>query len=329
MRGFLLLVIPKAHFGDIILLKRLPDGTFISGSKDNCVYKWDENGKLVKIIDEIEPQYRVDTDWITAATTLNNSHFITGKRNGVISLWRTEGRFVKNISVDFQKKRTQHVSHEYNQRRVTCLAQGLDPLNPTFFAGFPTEFEEYNLMESKAVASTVVHRNDWTYCIHPVAVDTILTVIAAGVEEWKKKDDKWSHSTTVIKEKRVKGEQRAFITSLKELDRQTFVLSDMKGAIKHLDIKTGKIVKEWSEHTKIVWTTEPLSATGFASCGDDTSIKIWDIRQKESVKTIKDAGRPVNTLLNLKENLLVAGTSIPGEETVGKEADIRFYDLRK
>lgn len=322
-----LLGITKAHLGDIIILKRLADGTFISGSKDNCVYKWDENGKLVRIIDEIEPHYQLETDWITAAAVINNSHFITGKRNGVISLWRSEGRHVKNISVNFQTKPTQHISHEHNQRRVNCLAAGLDPTNPTFFVGFPTEFEEYSLIEGKAVAATQVHRNDWTYCIHPYTPDTLFSVTAASVHAWKKSNDKWNYTATLLKEKKVKGEQRAFITSLKELSN-SLMISDMKGSIKQLDIQQGKIVKEWNEHTKIVWTTEPLSTTAFASCGEDKMIKIWDVRQPKSVKTIADAGTIVNSLLKLKENLLIAGTSLPDGAPKNTGADIRFYDYR-
>lgn len=324
----LLLVIPKAHLGDITLLKRLTDATFISGSKDNCVYKWDETGKLVQIIDEVEPQYQTETDWITAAAVINRSHFVTGKRNGVISLWRSEGGFVKNIPVNFQRKRIQHISHEHNQRRVTCLAEGIDPCNPSFFVGFPTEFEEYNLIEGQTIASTVVHSNDWPWCIHPYSADSLFTVVGANVEAWKKKEGQWNYSATLLKQTKVKGEQRAFITSLKELDRPSnaFILSDMKGAIKQLDIQQSAIVSEWKEHTNIIWSTEPLNPTTFASCSEDATIKIWDVRQKGSARTVTDIGRSVNALLKLKENLLLAGT---GSAADSKEADIRFYDYRK
>lgn len=319
----------NVHEGDIHILMPLSDGHFITGAKDNCIYKWNENGDLVKTVDDVEPIYQSDKNWITAAERINKQYWVSGKRNGEINLWRTSGEHVRRIKLNFP--RGPQYSHELNRKRVMCIAKGLNPENPTIFVGAPTEFEEYNLIEGKSVASTVVDRNDWPYCIFPLAEDSLLLVIGGRIESWKKSQEKWNFSAPVLGEgKKIKG-QRQFISSLKPLNAPLFTLSDFAGAVKALDISTQKIVKEWREHEKRVWTTEPLSNRSFASCGEDGLIKIWDLAEQKSVRTIGEPNaREVNALLNFKPNLLIAGTgtsATPGD--ADRRAQLRFYDLRK
>lgn len=326
----------NAHDGDIHLLMRLSDGNFITGSKDNCVYKWNLNGDLVRKVDDVEPNYQFESDWITAAKPINQEYWVTGRRNGAINLWKTNGDHVKKIKLNFPRQPS-FSTQELNQKRIMCISKGLNPENPTLFVGLPTEFEEYNLVEGKSIASTVVDKTDWPYCIHPLSEDSLLVVIGGRIEAWKKKVSKWNFSSIVLPEgkKNTQSEGkpvRPFITSLKQLNQTTYALTDFVGGVKIFDLGSQKVVEEWREHQKIVWTAEPLSNETFATGGEDGYVKIWDLRLKNSIRTIGEPTdlRQVNALLNPEGNLLIAGTSIAKVmNEIDTSAQLRFYDLKK
>ncbi len=135
-------VIPNAHWGDIHGLKLLSDGTIVSGSKDNSLCKWNKEGKMVKMVHEVEPSLAGEKEWITAMGVASEDFWVSGDRSGRVSLWSTDGDFIRNITPKLPK--SGHVSNVYNQKRVTCFAAGLNPQNPALFIGFPTLFDEYS-----------------------------------------------------------------------------------------------------------------------------------------------------------------------------------------
>ncbi len=336
----LLYVVSGIHYGAIHGLVGLSDGTFLSGSEDNSIYKWNENGDVVREVEEVEPSEQSEKNWITAMTAVNSRYFVTGKRSGVLSLWKTSGDKVRNLWLNFPHHPS-HISKPLNERRITALAPGLDPDSPSVFVCRPTEFEEFDLIEGKSVSSTKVDQNDWPYTIKPLSVNRVLVAIGCRIEAWAKGNDKkWNRSATVLEEgsstktanpRPTKHKpfflQRPFISSLAELDkeRNLFALSDFTKTVKVLDVTTGAVVRSWSEHEQMrVWSTEKLSKETFASCGEDGQVKIWDIREERSVHTLNNSKRSINALLNLQGSILVAGS------TGGREsADMFFYDLKK
>lgn len=331
-------VIKKAHLDDIHALKKLSDGTFVSGSKDNSLYKWSERGDLVSVVDEVEPSLQSERNWITAIQVLNDEYWLSGQRNGQISLWKTNGGFVREIKLPLPKIGT-HVSHMHNARRVTCLAAGLDAHKPSFFVGFPTMFDEFNFIEGRTSSSTKVSPNDWMYCIHPLTKESILGVVAATVGIWSKTEVGWNLRETLIeesfKERHHRGVkvQRPFVSDLKPLvdSPNHFGLSLLNGQVKVLDISSrGKIVQEWNEHQGRVWSIEPIGPNTFASSGEDRSIRFWDQRHGSgSVHTIADHVGQVTSMLSLNDHILIAGTCPERALESIEGAQIRFYDLRK
>ena len=329
-------IIHDAHHGDIHSLIKLSDQTFVSGSKDNSMYKWDMYGKRVKVVDEVEPTAQNERDWITAMTVLNDEYWISGKRNGRIDLWNTQGEYIRRINLKMPSK--EHYSHEYNKRRVTCLAPNLDYLKPGFFAGFPTMFDEFNLFAERTESVTKTSQNDWVYCVEPLSPSRLLAVTACTLDLWEKKDNQWTKEKNVIWEGKkrkieINGKtiyQRPFISSLKPLDYQNsqYILSMFDGSTRVLNLKTQKIVKTFREHHGRVWSVEPISKHVFASSGEDRTIKFWDVRQSQSVHTIADHVGQVTAMLKLSDSVLIAGTC-PETNGSNQNAQIRFYDIRK
>jgi WD40 repeat protein len=333
----LLCVIPNAHLDDIHALKRLSDGTFVSASKDNSMYKWNTIGERVRTVYEVEPTQRNERDWGTALEVINAEYWVSGERSGRISLWKTNGTYVKDIQPKLPKQGS-HVSNKYNSQRITCFANGLNTNKPSFFVGLPTMFDEFNFIEGRTEFSTKVHSNDWVYAICPLQQKKILIVTGCNVDVWSKDNDRWNHSGNLISEVRQSRTrrshtkpQRPFISSLVPLNssKELFGLSIFDGSVKVLDIVQKTVVLQWKEHKGRVWAIESITPQLFASSGEDRTIKFWDTRSKKSVYTIPDHIGQVSAMLSWDQHTLIAGTCPEDAVSNNQGAEIRIYDVRR
>lgn len=334
----LLQIIHNAHLDDIHSLKKLADGTFVSGSKDNSIYKWNERGELVKVVKEVEPTQQSTRNWITAIQAVNSAYWVSGERSGKVMLWRTEGDFVKEINVSLPSPDT-HVSHQYNAQRVSCIAAGLTRDKPSLFVGCPTMFSEYNLIEGCPESITTVHDNDWVYCIHPLNDRSILTATGGTVDLWNRSEIGWTRHHTILaegerKQLTISGQlrnQRPFISSLTPFagSENLFSIALFDESVQAVDINTGQVIHRWSEHQGRVWQTESLGESRFASSGEDGTIKIWDLNSPQSIHTVADYSGPVSSMLHFDEHTLIGGSCPERAMTIGQGAQIRFYDTRK
>ncbi|MCP5508852.1 MAG: GNAT family N-acetyltransferase [Chlamydiales bacterium] len=330
-------IIHDAHEGDIHGFIKLSDGTFVSGSKDNSMYKWNQRGERVRIVDEVEPTAQNERNWVTAMAVLNDEYWISGLRNGKICLWDTAGAYIRQVKMKLPSRH--HVSHEFNTRRVTCLAAGLNPNKPSFFAGFPTMFDEFNLIAERTECVTKTSNNDWVYCIEPLTQNKLLSVTGCTVDLWEKRELQWVYKQNVVFEGKKRqitvGEQarnqRPFISSLKPLDtaKTQFALSLFDGSVRVLDLTSSKLVRTYREHHGRTWAVEPITPQLFASSGEDRKIKFWDRRAAKSVHTIADHIGQVTSMLKLSDKVLIAGTCPEDRADVGQKAEIRFYDIRR
>ena len=321
--------VENAHWDDIHFLKKLSDGTFVSASKDHALYKWDREGKLVKTVRDIEPRGIDCKEWITALEILNDEYWITGERNGRISLWSTGGEFLRDIQPRLPK--TTHRSHAYNTRRVTCLAASVNKQKLNFYIGFPTIFDEYNLVANRTVSTVRVHNNDWVYCIHPLDETSVLAVRAGFLEQWRKTNFKWELSKTLIEEPKRLKETRQHISALVRLDSSPnhFGLSIFGGHVKVFDIGQEKIINEWREHRGRVWAIENVSREIFASSGEDGCVKLWDTRVTQSVQSMKISTGEVTALMRYDDSLFIAGSCSKQPIENNKGASLIYYDIRK
>lgn len=351
--------IHDAHIDDIHKLLRLPDGTFLSGSKDNSIIKWGRDGSLIGVVDEPEPDiFQSEANWVTDITVLNDDYFVSGTRSGEISLWKVNGEFVRRLGVKAPKAGL-HFCKPLNVRRINCLATGLNRASPSFFVGFPTMFSQFSLIANRTSANVAVHGNDWVYSIHPLATNRLLTVVAGSIDLWTKEEgSSWSFSERVYTEpkesgfrpyvRRPKGHgggaadtgrmassprsQRPFISSLKPLIGSTnhFVISVFDGSVQIIDLATSQTVYRWEEHKQKVWSVLPLTPERIASCGEDQTVRIWDTRiADKSTSVIENFRGQVNAMERLDDQQFVVGTSSQKGSLAPEGAEIRFYDIRK
>jgi hypothetical protein len=136
-------VLQNVHADDILALILLDDSTFVSGSKDGSLKKWQVDGNskpnilLRKVQRDSGPDYR---QWITAITRINENLWMHGSRYGNVNLWKTNGEWVKKIRV--APPRGSYKCKSRNNKRVNCLAPShLSGKQPRFFCGSSDLFQ--------------------------------------------------------------------------------------------------------------------------------------------------------------------------------------------
>lgn len=313
-----------AHWDDIHGLVLLADRTFISGSKDHSLYKWDREGHLIRAVREVEPREVDSRAWITAMGVLNDAYWMSAERSGRVCLWSTKGDYIKDLNLKLP--RTKHVSKQENQTRVNCITPSLDPHKPGFFVGFPTQFVEYNAIEGRTVSASKVDQNDWVYCIHPLDSQRLLAVVGDTVQIWQNEAPSWQRTNTIVPPQ--KGKKRDFITSLAPLPSNQVVLGCFSGCLKTVDLERKEVTGELREHRGKVWAVKTLSPNTFASGGDDALVRLWDVRVDKPQHVLKSPGGAISALLRFDDNLLIAG-SCPKNPTQTEGAALSFYDIRK
>jgi hypothetical protein len=126
--------------------------------------------------------------------------------------------------------------------------------------------------------------------------------------------------------------QRPYISSvLSCLNPSHLALSFFGGLNQILDVETKSVIHQGFEHSERVWQAVPLpgSDAHYATCADDKTIKIWDVRAgMASVMTYRGHPGRVSALAFLDENKLVAGTCADNPWTDPEKGQFWFYDLR-
>lgn len=339
-------VLDNVHQDDIHGLLRLPDQTFISGSKDGCIKKWNFRGEHVKDVFLAEG---IDYHrWVTALGIFSDRQWMSGTRDGRVALWDVSGSYIRSLGLSpFTGHGKSQTSKSRNLDRVLCLVKSNSARdNPIFFTGWPTQFTVHNLATNERLNYSITHRNDWVYCIHPLAEKSILVVTGSKLEVWEAVSPiltRWKAETTLIKEApRTEGswQQRPFISSVTSLDSHPsyFGLSLFNGgdpekaSVQVYDIEARRTIMQGFGHEGRAWKIESLAPRCFASCGDEGTIKIWDICQAQPVVTLRDNLRQrarVSTVLKLDDNTLVSGSCPDDIRATREKARLCFRDWRK
>ncbi len=335
--------VKNVHQDDIHGFILLPNGTFISGSKDGCLKQWDFKGKLVKDVYKARGiDYR---SWITALGVFGSTHWMSGTRDKIIDLWDIRGKHLRSLDLSPTPEKST-TSKERNLERVLCLVKFRpSDEDPIFFTGWPRQFTVHNLETGEHLNNSLTHENDWVYCINPLTDRSILVVTGSKFEIWEAEAPSlksWRRAALLLEEdarRKKRGEQRPFISSVTRLDASPayFGLSLFNGgnpeeaSIKIYDVEKQKTITTKTGHEGRAWKIENLSPHHFASCGDEGTVKIWDLRQHDAVATFVDNPKQkarVSTILKLAETIVVSGSCPDDVRRSSEKAQLCFRDLR-
>lgn len=107
-------------------------------------------------------------------------------------------------------------------------------------------------------------------------------------------------------------------------DGRVLVAGDETGAIQAFDVNSRAILKTWKEQKQPVHLTKwsPKEPTTLMSCGDDTTVRLWDLPSDNSVTTFRghqDYVRSGCFLSGQNNNILVSGSY---------DQTVRLWDAR-
>jgi U3 small nucleolar RNA-associated protein 15 len=96
-------------------------------------------------------------------------------------------------------------------------------------------------------------------------------------------------------------------------DGRVLVAGDETGAIQAFDVNSRAILKTWKEHKQPVHAVRwnPTDTTSLMSCGDDNTVRIWDLPSDTSTATFRghqDYVRCGNFLPGQNSSILVSGS---------------------
>lgn len=107
-------------------------------------------------------------------------------------------------------------------------------------------------------------------------------------------------------------------------DGRVLVAGDETGAIQAFDVNSRAILKTWKEQKQPVHVTKwsPKETTSLMSCGDDTTVRLWDLPSDNSIATFRghsDYVRAGCFLSGQNNNILVSGSY---------DSTVRLWDAR-
>lgn len=327
-------VIINAHLDDIHGFLSLSPETFVSGSKDCTLKMWNTDGSLVKELSpEVAKAGKGYKYWITALTKLSESHWASGTRDGHMTIWNSNGE--EKLAMCYtpsSESKGKYVCKDRNKTRINCITPlPSRDVGRFFYTGTPKFVQLWDGWNQRLVKYYKASENDWPYCIEVLENQDLLVVIGSNLEYWGMNGFQPVKSSLIQEET---GEhrrlQRPHISAITRLEGNSNHLASalFDGSVKVIDIPTKNLVRKYREHEDRVWSVINLTPESFASSADDRTIKIWDIRQERSVKTIIGGSGRVSSLLKISANEFISGSCPDDLRRTTERANISFWDIR-
>ena len=321
-------VIPNVHRDDVHGIIQLGDSHIVSGSKDGSLVKCSTDGNVIYSVpthSRGRPDYR---KWVTAIARLSPTMWLHGTRDGMVDLWDND--FRRKRSWRFEASQD-HRSKERNVDRITSLGTS-DPSNPnacTFYVGQATQFSSMDTTRNGHSQVFSASENDWVYVLQPISADKMLVVTGTDLAMWENRGG-WEGSHYIIKDRSL-GPQRPYISSLTQLatNAQHIACAFFGGDVRIVDCERFRYVAQWKEHRDRVWSvvTCPVNPNLLATSADDATIKLWDIRVRNSVFTSQRHVGRVSSLLAFSNHLIAA--TCPSTPTEQRGASLICRDVRQ
>lgn len=321
--------IVNAHSDDVHGIVAIDNNRFVSGSKDNDIKIWDDQGNLETTFSN--QLYKTYKTWITALCVLKDGTIVSGSRSGNITFWDQMG------NIELEKRYappSNHVCKQRNMNRIHCVNEFPFTDSPMFFTGTACYMQLWN-RKGKLILNAKAHNNDWVYSVLPLDESRIVLAIGDDLELWTKQQNAPTRKETLVKEVRVQGKhrhQRPLISSILKIENlaDRLAITCFDGTVRLIDVNQRKEVQKLCGHAagKRVWNVVNVCPNVIASSGEDATIKLWDIRTSKEVLTIGKFPDRVSCLTKLGDHMLVAGSCPKDPYASESKAEITLWDYR-
>ena len=331
----------NGHDDDIHGFALISPERFVSGSKDNTLKMWDIEGNF---LERLIPQFaqkeahRGYRYWITALTRLSDYTWASATRDGFISFWDVDGNELYSTSyTPSQAVVDQTICKDRNKSRINCMVPVLNEEPGRYlYAGSPRFLHQWDTQTQQLISSDQASANDWVYCIEVLENQDLLVVIGSDLEHWNMNSAERERSPLIREEvfdrrRGQKSRQRPHISAITRLESNRALLASalFDGSVKVVDIERRSLVKKYEEHVGRVWSVINMTDTTFATSADDRTIKIWDVRQQNSVSTILAGSGRVSSLLKISPEVFISGSCPDNPHASREKGSISFWDIRK
>lgn len=319
--------IPHVHKDRVTTLLPLPNGTFISGSKDGVLSQRDMDGNLLRTVyDDSSGQ----SSRITALSTMGPDNWLSGTLTGDVDLWGLGGQHIRSYR-DFV------YAMDGADNRVNCISDRSSVAHTlSFNVGWTDgQFTTYNNIQGEpsrlATCRTRIH--DGVYGIAPLSQTAYLVAAGTQLQTSSYENNRWSRTPHLDESDTSQtARQRPYISSIISLTRTSYGLAVSGGHVKVYDLVKCQTTFKAQEHQGGVGPIVNMKPKIFASCADDGLIKIWDTRKPgSSTRTIGNRpdgiADPVSALLLTGEHTLLSA-SCPDKPRGDEGASFFIRDLR-
>ncbi len=305
---------------------------FISGSKDGALKEWSDKGELVEVIKDIakgEGDVLDYTKWITALCTVNDKSWLSGSRDGTITLWQ-KGSGRKTISL---RQDNRPSCKPRNEDRVTFLAaDALSESTRVIFVGQARSFSLIHLERGK-LRTVTLSGNDWLYGMLSVNAGQKLAIVGTALHLLNKNRG-WKTESILYNDIRIFDAERGYRPYISCLVKNSeegrkFSFGVFDGAVKTIDLERQTPIGNIKAHGGRVWSVLSPKEHQLLSSGDDGFVRLWDLRQggPAAITFRRDVGR-VSCLHIFSDKTFVAGSCPNRPSKEAPSARFTFWDMR-
>lgn len=328
-------MIRNAHQDDIHGLI-LHERGFVSGSKDTTLKIWDMSEKTSETLSpSCGAKTKTYASWITSISQLSKGFWASGTRDRHVSIWRGN----QEIAHHTYQTRHQAICKQRNEQRVLCITElASDSDRLLCYVGSPQEIQlvQFSLRgqapQSRSLTSYSASENDWVYCMELINERDLLVVIGTDLEHWDMSGEE-PIKRPIIHVNRTPGErhQRPFISAIKRLegDPNCLATAVFGGMVDLIDLTTQARIQRFHAHQKRVWAIENIRQDVIASCSDDRTIQLYDVRKGSPFYSFVAGEGRVSNLLRVDENSLISASCPDNVFESAEKASISFWDIRK
>lgn len=307
----------------------------ITTSHDRTIRFWE--GTKVRSVTYLDPYNTTPGHYQQAACLIHRNLLVTGSTNGKIS-FHSFGNIIeptRSVSTWRDNEVTQDPKRTLGM--VTCLAKHSDLNHQYLLVGLPSHVQIWDTTLQRKVRNYQVSSSaDELYCIQSLTYKNALLSIGGNLEVWQGSAqdiaDSFTSVRTLHKEQPsdLRGGQRPFISSLTTLDPHHVAVTLLSGQVQVCDVEQAKTTRFDTEHTHRVWTSSRVSHQQFITGDDVGTVKLWDVRQRQSALTLESGIGRISAMANHHHGILFAGgpinrhPNLPGKAV----AELRFLEYQ-